>query len=257
MKWCFSTLGCYERDLISIIKLAKKYNFDGIEVRGINNEMDNEKIDCFKDSNKDYALKTMEDNGLEFTVLGTSCKFHDYETYNKYISKAKKEIDIASAFHFKAIRIFGNNLIDDRSIDYLSSAIDELCQYNPRIQILLETHGDFNNYNTLDPIIEKVGHHTNFGLIWDIYHTYRFYGNNYKVLYEKYKPYIKHIHIKDSLNDRPVLFGKGTIDYLSVIKQLKDDKYEYYVSIEWEKKWFDGLEEIERVIESLNDSYSF
>lgn len=252
MKWCFSTLGCYEEKLDSIIALAKRYHFNGIEVRGINNVMDNEEIDCFKEDQKSRTINTLKDNNLEFTVVGTSCKFHDSTTYEKYIIKAKKEIDIAYSLNFKAIRIFGNNIIDDKSIEYLTTAINKLCSYNRDIQILLETHGDFNNSSTLKPVIEKAGHNANFGLIWDIYHTYRFYGNNYESFYLEFKPYIKHVHIKDSLNGRPVLFGKGDVDYQSVIAQLDNDNYQGYISIEWEKKWFDNLEDLYEVIESLN-----
>lgn len=251
MKWCFSTLGCYKDDLDSIITLAKKYHFSGIEVRGINDVMDNEEIECFKEDQRSRTVSTLKKNNLEFTVLGTSCKFHDSATYEKYIIKAVKEIDIAFSSGFKAIRIFGNNIIDNKSIEYLIAAINKLCSYNHNIMILLETHGDFNNSSTLKPVIDMVGHNANFGLIWDINHTYRYYGNDYESFYSEFKPYIKHVHIKDSLNGRPVLFGKGEIDYQSVISQLKKDNYQGYISIEWEKKWFENLEDLDEVIESL------
>ena len=64
MKWSFSTLGCYEEKLDSIISLAKKYHFNGIEVRGINNVMDNEEIDCFKEDQRSQTIKTLKDNNL-------------------------------------------------------------------------------------------------------------------------------------------------------------------------------------------------
>ena len=44
MKLSFSTLGCYNFKLDDMIKLAKKYHIDALEVRGIANELDNEII---------------------------------------------------------------------------------------------------------------------------------------------------------------------------------------------------------------------
>ena len=59
MKWCFSTLGCYKDGFDSIITLAKKYHFSGIEVRGINDVMDNEEIDCFKEDQRSRTVSTL------------------------------------------------------------------------------------------------------------------------------------------------------------------------------------------------------
>ncbi|MDD6525450.1 MAG: TIM barrel protein, partial [Firmicutes bacterium] len=136
--------------------------------------------------------------------------------------------------------------------DYLINAINILCAYDPNINIYLETHGDFNNHKTLLPIVNNIKYE-NFGLIWDIYHTYRYYHNDFEPFYNCFKPYIKHIHIKDSLNDHPVLFGKGEIDVQKVINKLTDDQYQGYLSIEWEKKWYDDLEDLEDVLKSFND----
>ena len=252
MKLSFSTLGCYNFKLEDMIKLANKYHIDALEVRGINDELDNEKILEFDNLNYQNTISLIKNNGLEFNVLGTSCKFHDEITYHKYLPKAFKEIDIASKLGFKAIRIFGNNIINNDSYDYLINAINILCAYDPNINIYLETHGDFNNHKTLLPIVNNIKY-DNFGLIWDIYHTYRYYQNDFEPFYNYFKPYIRHVHIKDSLNDHPVLFGKGEIDVQKVINKLTDDQYQGYLSIEWEKKWYDDLEDLEEVLISFND----
>ena len=48
MKLCFSTLGCTERSLEDILLLAKKYNIQNLEVRGIGGVMDKGFTDAFK-----------------------------------------------------------------------------------------------------------------------------------------------------------------------------------------------------------------
>ncbi|MDD6525371.1 MAG: hypothetical protein PUF67_03950, partial [Firmicutes bacterium] len=163
MKLSFSTLGCYDLKLEDIIKLAKKYHIDALEVRGIANELDNEKILDFDDHHYINTINLLKNNNIVFNVLGTSCKFHDEITYHKYLTKAYKEIDIAFKLGFKAIRIFGNNIINNDSYDYLINAINILCAYDPNINIYLETHGDFNNHKTLLPIVNNIKYE-NFGL---------------------------------------------------------------------------------------------
>ena len=55
MKFCFSTLGCVDNTLEESILLAKRFSLEGLELRGVDGEIDNGKISCFKEEN---ATKT-------------------------------------------------------------------------------------------------------------------------------------------------------------------------------------------------------
>jgi sugar phosphate isomerase/epimerase len=79
------------------------------------------------------------------------------------------------------------------------------------------------------------------GVIWDILHPIRF-SEPFEVTAHNLKPYIKHVHIKDSkvFNEEYFDFelpGNGSMPIPRLIENLKSISYEEYLSFEWEKGW--------------------
>ena len=75
-KLSFSTLGCPDWTFDQIIAFAKANGYTGIEVRGIQREMDLPKCKEFSAQNRKEAMQKMKDNGLQFVDLGSSCTLH-------------------------------------------------------------------------------------------------------------------------------------------------------------------------------------
>ena len=69
MKLAFSTLGCPNWQWREIFAAAKDLGVDGIEIRGIENEMYAPKIRIFDESNWPATRKQLEDAGLRLTQL--------------------------------------------------------------------------------------------------------------------------------------------------------------------------------------------
>jgi sugar phosphate isomerase/epimerase len=71
--------------------------------------------------------------------------------------------------------------------------------------------------------------------------------------YKVMKSYITHTHLKDHIRGTPgdertyklCLVGEGDIPIKAIVKQLMDDGYDGYFSLEWEKKWHPDLPEAE------------
>ena len=240
MKLCFSTLGCHDLPLSEILKLAQKYHVSAIEVRGIDIEMSNELISDFSEQQAEATISSFKQSGVYPLSLGTSCKFHDASIVEKNIRKAETEIDIAQRIGFKAIRVFGNNIIDpeDECIKRVADALNQVCAYakTKGIEVYLEVHGDFNTVERLNALIEQI-HHDNFGLIWDVYHTHSVYGKQWKVFYEAMKKWIVHVHIKDSVGKKLTLPGEGELEIVTIINHMINDGYTGWFSLEWERKW--------------------
>src|SRR6516225_5891222 len=73
----FSTLGCPDWSFDKIVAFAKANNYDAIEIRGIQREMDLPKAAPFNSKeNIAASLKLMHDNNLKFSDLGSSCELH-------------------------------------------------------------------------------------------------------------------------------------------------------------------------------------
>ena len=71
VKLSFSTLGCPDWDLITVISKAAEYGFDGIEIRGILQELDVTKLRTFTTDAKDTRLR-LEDAGIELICFSSS-----------------------------------------------------------------------------------------------------------------------------------------------------------------------------------------
>ena len=247
MKLCFSTLGCYDKEFDAIINFAKNNKITGLEIRGINSEMSNDKIVEFQDENVNSTIHKFNEHQIVPLILGTSCKFHKDDNRDVMIEKSYKEMQIAKKLGFKAIRVFGDKIENEETVDKVANALNTITNYAHKvgIKIYLEVHGDFNTVEVLEKVLNKIEFKDSFSLIWDIYHTNSKYGKNWKEFYLKMKPYIEHVHIKDSVGVDLCLPGKGELEIIPIIKYMLEDGYNGYFSLEWEKKWFPELDEFE------------
>ncbi len=260
MKLAFSTLGCAIRSLDEIVDCAEKFSIGGIEIRGINGEMNVSDISCFSPDNAESSRNLLAQKHIEFVCLGTSCSFHDPEKLDGAMLEGCRAIDVCHRMGIPAIRVFGNKikspLLLRETAERVGRSIDDLCTYADSygVSVFLEVHGDFNRAETLMPVVENNKKHKNFGLIWDVMHSDRAYGDDWKVFYDLFRPYIKHIHIKDCIraknNGKPrlTLIGEGEIPLEEIIYTLESDGYCGWYSFEWEKHWVPELPEIENAL---------
>ena len=246
MKLCFSTLGCHDMEFDSILTLAKNNYVTALEIRGINGELSNSKIVEFLDENVESTISKFKTNDINPLILSTSCKFHKDENRTMMITKSIEEMKIAKKLGFHAIRVFGDKIEDEHTVDKVADALNEITKYASEIgvKVYLEVHGDFNTVDVLERVINKIEKKDSFALIWDIYHTHSKYGKNWKEFYLKMKPYIEHVHIKDSIGKDLCLPGKGELEIIPIIKELLDNNYNGYFSLEWERKWLPELDEL-------------
>ena len=103
------------------------------------------------------------------------------------------------------------------------------------------------------PIIDKTSIYENFGVLWDIQHSHRSYGENWREFFYFIRPYVKHVHIKDysDKKDNLTLIGDGNIPIKEIINALLLYGYGGYFSLEWEKQWHPELPDIEYGLDSF------
>ena len=260
IKWCFSTLGCADRNLFDILSLADRYNISALEVRGIAGELQNERIDDFSPENAQQTKNAFEKANVRPLILGTSVSLHDEKYFNKNIYDGKQALDIAQRTGFSAIRVFGDRITDNEKecIQRVSSGVNELCLYAEKsgVSVFLEVHGDFNTVSRLLPVCEYCGNSKSFGIIWDIGHTHSNYGENWQEFYKAFSPFIRHVHLKDIKDGKLVLPGDGELQINGIVDQLITDGYDGYFSLEWEKHWHKELPGIEKALDKLLKIFS-
>lgn len=255
-KLAFSTLGCPDWDLSTIMQFAKKYGYTGIEVRGIKREMDLVKVPEFQGSQQAATLQRMKEHGLQFVGLGSSANLHtkDPAERKKQLDDARRFIDLAGQLKCPYVRVFPNNFPKDQekqeTMDLISSGLLELSEYakDRNVTVLMETHGDL--VKTADLLtIMKTAKHSHAALIWDITNMWTVTGEDPVEVYKNLKPYIRHVHVKDAKKvDNKLQYtflGKGEVPIIPAIKALKRGGYTGFYSFEWEKLWHPEIAEPE------------
>ena len=255
MKLCFSTLGCWDRSLDSILALVKENGMDAVEIRGIDGKMLLGEHPDFTPENIAAVKETFRASGVKPLSLNLSYACHNIgyseEAYAPYV----RELEIAAALEIPYLRVFGDRIEGDReeAIDKILFALKKITKAAEKggQTVLLEVHGGINSIETLEPILSEMQAFQNFGLIWDIAHSDKVYKENWEPFYEYIRPYIYHVHIKDHIREPLTLtdLGKGQIPIRAIVDRMRSDGYNGYFSLEWEKKWHPELGEIEEALQ--------
>ncbi|MFQ7752701.1 MAG: sugar phosphate isomerase/epimerase family protein [Acutalibacteraceae bacterium] len=259
MKRSFTTLGCPDWSFDRILKEAGRMGYTGVEIRGIDGVMRAEEIPLFFPENLEQTRAYIRAHGLELVGFGTSAAFHDAERAAAGLDEGKKAIDVCAAAGIPFIRVFGDQIPDAaaaaETVEAVGRAIAQLCAYaaGKGVDVLLEIHGDFNTVEAVSGVIRICGQYSSFGILWDVEHSDRAYGDGWRAFYDVIRPYVRHTHFKDHIRNADGTFtlclpGEGHIPLLEIAAALRKDGYSGYYSLEWEKKWHPELPEPEEAL---------
>jgi sugar phosphate isomerase/epimerase len=245
----FSTLGCPDWSFDKILNFAVEHGYRGLEIRGIQREMDLPKCNEFKGKeNIKATTKKMQEHGLRFVGLGSSANLHlvPGAARQKNLDEARRFIDLANEIDCPYIRVFPNNFPAGQekaaTMDLMSNGLLELAKHanETKVTVLMETHGDLVRMADLKQVMEAA-EHPHSGLVWDISNMWTVTKEPPAEVYELLKKYIRHTHIKDAnIVDGKIaytLLGRGAVPVFEAIDVLERNKYKGFYSFEWEKLW--------------------
>ncbi len=249
IKLSFSTLGCPDWSFDKILDFARDNQYSGLEVRGILHQMDLPLVPEFSNSDAiKTTMKKMNDRGLKFVDLGSSCALHfpKGEERTKNLEEGKRFIDLAAKLNCPYIRVFPNQIPKDRdrqeTLNLIIDGLKELGAYasNSKVTVLLESHGELIYKKDLLFVMEGAAS-PNVGLVWDVCNMWIVTKESPEEVYATLKPYIRHTHIKDlkieNGKEEYVLLGTGIVPIFQAIDLLYKNNYPGYYSFEWEKLW--------------------
>lgn len=245
----FSTLGCPDWSFQQIIDFAMEHGYKGIEIRGIQRELDIVKCNEFSThQNRLATVSKMQEKDLRFVNLGASANLHiiDAAERQKNLDEAKRFIDLAQQINCPYIRVFPNSFPKDQdrnaTMDIIIKTLLELGEYasGSNVSVLMETHGDLVKTEDIEKIMLSAQHaHT--GLVWDVTNMWSITKEPPAAVYKKLKKYIRHTHIKDAkITDGKIVYtlmGQGEVPIFEAIDALVKGGYKGYYSFEWEKLW--------------------
>ncbi|MEP7229940.1 MAG: sugar phosphate isomerase/epimerase family protein [Ginsengibacter sp.] len=253
----FSTLGCPDWDLKKITDFAVQHNYKGIELRGLQREMDLTKAKEFNSpENIKNTLGIMQDKNLRFVDLGSSCTLHfsEPEERKKNLDEGKRFIDLAQKINCPYVRVFPNKIPEGQektqTLDLIAKGLQELSDYakGGTVSVLMETHGDVVKSDDILYVMKSAAN-DHAGLVWDITNMWSITKEPPEEVFPKLKKYIRHTHIKDLKlvdgKEQYAFLGKGDVPIFAAIDLLMKGGYNGYYSFEWEKLWHPEIAEPE------------
>jgi sugar phosphate isomerase/epimerase len=294
-KIAFSTLACPTWELEQVVAAGIRDGFDGVEIRQIAGETDLLKVPAFDVSRRAASRELLRRSLLptgsgSFAVCGlaSSVRF-DYpqkEERERQLSIGKAYVELAADLDAGFVRVFGDvlprvsevierNLALAQIAEGFNQLGDFAAQY--KIDILLETHGDFAESATVKQLFAQI-ESPRVGVLWDTHHPWRFYHESPEFTFMNLQPWVRHTHWKDSVtlphqaapheadaavegttvaeqdafalmsghrHADYVLFGGGEFPIDRFVRLLKESGYDGWLSLEWEKMWHPELEDPE------------
>lgn len=252
MKLAFTTLGCTEWDLDTMIARAVEYGYDGIDFRGYMGELEIFKLPEFT-TGLDDTLAKFADAGIEVPCLSTSARV--YAKPAEAIEEIATYCPLCEKFGAAYIRVFAGHLEDGVSRQQaIDIAVDTLNQAgaiaaNHGVTVLLETHDAWVASEHTKAVMDRVDSPA-VGILWDTFNPYGAIAEPLAQTWDTLGPWIKNTHWKDGKRtpdgkNQLCLVGQGEFPLADCVKILKSGGYDGYLTLEWEKKWHPELDEPE------------
>lgn len=249
MKTSFSTLACPDFSWQDIYSMAKDFNFDGIEIRGLGDNIYSTKAAPFTDEELPNTLDKLKELNIEISCLSSGEPVNNLETKDKAIAEITDYVELASKLSTKYVRVLADKLpasqgdVDDDVVISIMKELVPIAEKND-VVLLLETNGVYCDAARLKNVLDSIGSEY-VQALWDVHHPYRFLSESPKTTVENLGDYIKYVHVKDSvMEDGEVeykMMGTGDLPLKEVFEQLHSIDYDGYISLEWVYRWARNL----------------
>ena len=249
MKLSFSTLACPDFSWIEIYSMAKDFGLDGIEIRGLGDDLYAVNAGPFTPTKIDATIKKLNELGLSIPCLSSGCALKFSENEEANLEELKQYMLLAKKLGTPYIRVLGDlepqpsGELDDA---YIVNVLKKLSSFavESNVTLLVETNGIYADTMRLRRLLDAVGN-KHVAALWDVHHPFRYMNESPEKTIDNLGDYIKYVHVKDSIVENGVvkykLLGQGDIPLDEVFSALSSIKYDGYVSLEWVKRWSNEL----------------
>ena len=108
MKISFSTLACPDYSWTEIYTMAKDLGFDGIEVRGLGEDIFAVNARPFTDARLPQTVEKLRSLNLEIPCLASGCSLKSKKDFDKNISEITQYVVLAKKLGTPYIRVLGD-----------------------------------------------------------------------------------------------------------------------------------------------------
>ena len=206
-----------------------KAGVEGVEFRISSGHKHDVDLTMSKEARAEVKAK-LAAAGLCTCSIAIGCRFHmaDAKELRENIDGATQAIELAADLGAPRIRVFGNNVVDgvhpDDTAMQVGRALRELGPTGERagVDVLLEMHGDFNDWRLNKKAVEFANHRA----VATLYNCDRrdVVNGSVGTVWLEMKRDIRHIHFHDLLAD--------DYPYTELFGLLAEDGYSGFMSME-------------------------
>lgn len=260
--WAFSTLGCYDHTLEATMELAQRFGIDALEVRTLEGRMDLPKLFTERYGDVEGLKTALERGGCRIVALDSS-----HRLLGGSAESRQELLDFATwgeALGMPYLRVFdGGHFEPSLTEAQRAEAVAEVAWWREQraahgwsIDIMIETHDSLLTAAHVEALQEALDAPVT--VLWDAHHTWKKAGEDTFVTWEALRPYIRHIHIKDSIAEATeldpfthTLPGKGEFPVQALVERLQAEGFDGVVCLEWERYWRPKIAPLEDALEAL------
>ena len=222
MRIAFSTIGCPDFDWVDIYTMAKDFQFDGIEIRGIGRNIHAVTAAPFTPRRINQTIQKLSDLRLTIPCLSSNTALKDEEDREAAVLEITEYIELARELGTPYIRVLAdrdaepNGEVDDEKIAAALVQLADIAK-GKGVTLLVETNGVYGDTARLRRLLDKVNR-PEIAALWDIHHPYRFFNEAPQTTVDNLGSYIRHVHAKDSVVEDGRIVYKICLLYTSVPK---------------------------------------
>jgi sugar phosphate isomerase/epimerase len=257
MKLSFTTLGCPNWDLDTILQQAAAMGYDGVDFRGYLGELEVYRLPEFSTRATETARR-FQDAGLEVPCFSSSARAFNAtpEQRQASLAEVRAYAPVCAAFGARYLRIFAGGVGQTPLTQAIDSAARMIEAMHPiaddyGVRLVVETHDDWIDSELLRRMIGDLDGDLA-GVLWDTHHPYRMHNEPPALTWLNLGRYVEYTHWHDSVPDAShregyvyTHFGQGELPLAEMVRLLKNGRYDGWLAYEWEKRWKPELAEPE------------
>jgi sugar phosphate isomerase/epimerase len=256
-------LGCPELSLPEICELLAEFGLRDLELRAVEGRLDLPQWATDNGWTPERAAALLAKHSIRFRVAGSSFKLvgHTEPSRAEWLEFSQW----ADSWGARYVRVFGGGAwgqaLTDADYEQAVEAVrwwqQQKARRDWRVELLLETHDAFCGSGPCRNLLARL--REPIGIIWDSHHTWRLAGESPRHSWSQLSPWIRHVHIKDSVAHPPsrrhpysyVLPGDGEIPLGEILAVLRQGHFHGTVSLEWERLWHPYLPPLREALQRL------
>lgn len=249
MKLTFSTNGWSEFSRTEFLDLAKDLGFYGVEFHQSSRDLFGGQAGQEDLRNAEKLKRDLFQAGLAVPCYDLVLDAADEALVQENTRRILHGIRLCEGAGIPYLRITarepagGDVQAAEQAVRDCLAPVMEYVEKGP-VCILVETTGLYRDSARLRQLLNEFAS-DGLGALWDVHHPYRFNGEDPETTVQNLGAYIRHVHIKDSLDGPkgPVysLVGEGDLPLEAMVNALRSINFDGCLSLEWLPIWLPEL----------------